>query len=266
MVASVVRSCEDRQEVDLSKLRFVSHRRATTAAAAKKASRIARWICTGNGIEDEPDETALFESLHTCGYRATKSNRGRSIDKAERRAWARRWKVIRDHVVEQNLGLAYSMLARFRGEDLDWDDLRSEALLALVRAVEGFSPWRGFRFSTYACSAVNRSLVHSAKRSRKHRVKLPAEQEISMELASESDNWSDLYTDRLERILDENRGDLTDREAMVIGWRFPRNGAPRRTLGEVGEAIGLSKERVRQIQQRALEKLRGVLETDPALQ
>jgi DNA-directed RNA polymerase sigma subunit (sigma70/sigma32) len=38
------------------------------------------------------------------------------------------------------------------------------------------------------------------------------------------------------------------------------------TLGEVGDAMGLSKERVRQIQKSALGKLREVLAADPSLQ
>jgi len=51
------------------------------------------------------------------------------------------------------------MIADFRSHDLDTDEQRSEAMLALVRAVEGFNPWRGFRFSTYAYRAIARRLA-----------------------------------------------------------------------------------------------------------
>ncbi len=66
--------------------------------------------------------------------------------------------------------------------------------------------------------------------------------------------------------MDENLGALTAREALIINQRFPPDGGRHKTLGEVGSVIGLSKERVRQIQGKALRKLREVLEADASIQ
>jgi DNA-directed RNA polymerase sigma subunit (sigma70/sigma32) len=64
--------------------------------------------------------------------------------------------------------------------------------------------------------------------------------------------------------LERNFADLSNRERTVIAWRFPMNGGDMMTLAAVGRTLGLGKERVRQIQNRALEKIRSVLKADLA--
>jgi RNA polymerase primary sigma factor len=162
--------------------------------------------------------------------------------------------------------LAYAMTKRFRCREVEWDDMRSEALLALVRAVEGFNPWWGYRFSTYACNVVARALIHLGRKAVKYRTRFPVERESWLEEIDQGDAGVELYVDRLNQALDQNLAELSERETLVLGWRFPKDGTSGLTLGQVGEAIGLSKERVRQIQDRALGKLRAVLAADPALQ
>jgi RNA polymerase primary sigma factor len=252
-------------------IRYLADRLVKTRAAAQKAERVAERVAdcgdsrSGNGC-DKPGEFQLFAALHTCAYRATRSGRGRGVTETERVEWAARWKLIRDYLIDQNLGLAYSTLTRFQASHAEWDDLRSESFLALVRAVEGFNPWRGFRFSTYACHAIVRALVHASRKSTRYRLQFPAELETWREPAAQTDDWSELFVDRLRRALHENQGELTERETTVLAGRFPVGGGLGRTLSEIGDALGLSKERVRQIQNSALGKLREVLEADPALQ
>jgi RNA polymerase primary sigma factor len=243
----------------------VLERRVGTQAMMAAARTMAEQLSTAGGQADTPDEGSLFMALRTCAYHAEPGGKAGAASH-DTEAWAERWKLVRDYIVEQNLGLAYSIVGRFRAKDVDWDELRSEAFLALIRAVEGFNPWRGFRFSTYACNAIMRSLVHLAKKANKYRLRFPVEHDASFERPGRLDGRSDLFADRLNRALDLNLGELTDQETLVIGWRFPLGGGLGRTLGEVGDAMGLSKERVRQIQKSALEKLRQVLEADPSLQ
>jgi len=68
--------------------------------------------------------------------------------------------------------------------------------------------------------------------------------------------------------MDEAVGKLMDalrpREQQVLALRFGLGGKPRLSLSQVGKVLEVSKERVRQIQDRALEKLRAVAEVDPA--
>ena len=246
---------------------YTPHSRLRTRKAADEAVRLVESIVASPGAgRDRGDDTGLFLALHTCAYRAAGRGRRKPVPAEELVKWARRWRIVRDYIVEQNLGLAYSMLGRFHSDHADLDELRSEALFALVRAVAGFNPWRGFRFSTYACNAIIRSLIQEARRAGRHRLRFAVGLETGSQEPHQHDRRSELYADRLHQAMDLNLGELTDRESAVLAGRFPMDSSQGLTLGQVGNTLGLSKERVRQIQNRALGKLREVLEADPILQ
>ncbi len=78
---------------------------------------------------------------------------------------------------------------------------------------------------------------------------------------------SDPEGNRTEEVdMDETVGRLMDelrpREQQVLSLRFGLSGEPRLSLSQVGKVLAVSKERVRQIQDRALEKLRAVVKED----
>ena len=247
----------------------LADRRVGTRKAVGEAIQIAKLVGVADGQpvgDGDLDEQRLFGALQTCAYRASRGGGSQSISGEAQQRWRERWKLIRDYLVERNLGLAYATLARFQCGRWDWDDLRSEAFLALVKAVAGFDPRRGFRFSTYACNAITHALIQAARREDKGGVRLVVGYDGGQECTGQIDAWSDLYIDRLRRALQLNSAQLTDRESAVLAWRFAMTGGKRSTLAEVGRVLGVSKERVRIIQNRGLAKLRKVLEADPALQ
>lgn len=158
------------------------------------------------------------------------------------------------------------MIKRYRSGDLDEDDLLSDGMYGLARAVEKFNPWRGYRFSTYACNVIARALMRRAKMSSGYHRRFPVQQDASFERPTSSgDAETELRVERLQNALARNLGELTELESTVLSRRFPDQG-PRLTYEQIGEGIGLSKERVRQIQNVALSKLREVLSEDPMLQ
>jgi DNA-directed RNA polymerase sigma subunit (sigma70/sigma32) len=79
------------------------------------------------------------------------------------------------------------------------------------------------------------------------------------------DLGTELYVERLQRVMNGNRGNLTDLESRILAQRFPEDPESRLTFLEIGHMVGLSKERVRQIQNIALLKLRQALVEDPVL-
>lgn len=212
-------------------------------------------------------ESELFKGMHACGYLL------RSSPKQRRRAGYSRQRLAELHgelsgrLVNGNIGLVYDMLRRSPRWSLDDAELVSAGFWALFQSVRAFDPWRGYRFSTYACSAILRSFRHVGKRETRQRSlvqALPDAEPVAVEVpAPEAENDS-LLADRLRLALARNSADLSPTERFVIERRFLQPKAARPdTLESLGRMVKLSKERVRQIQLEALGKLRAALHADP---
>lgn len=216
------------------------------------------------------DEVRLFKAMHYCAYRSHQLRGRKAAVTAASRRWIERRMVIRDHLITVNLGLCYEMLRRTRFTNVDEDDLLSEGLRALCDAVEAFDPWRGYRFSTYACNAIYRGFLRLSKMETR-RASL-----ISYGFDSRMDRgmwemgpseWDDrVYVERLNHVLKHDDANLTSLEKYILDKRFPDDANQKRqTLERIGRDIQVSKERVRQIQVSALEKLRLKLVAEPVL-
>jgi len=72
--------------------------------------------------------------------------------------------------------------------------------------------------------------------------------------------YQELEKDTVTRMLQEMVKTLQPREATILGYRFGLDGGSERTLEEVGEKFGVTRERVRQIQNIALKKMRKMIE------
>ncbi|MGC8625627.1 MAG: sigma-70 family RNA polymerase sigma factor [Phycisphaerae bacterium] len=181
--------------------------------------------------------------------------------------WQRRAKETKDIIAGANLALVLAMAKRTRMTDVDFAELISEGNMALLRAVEKFDPARGFKFSTYACRAILKGFSRVAVKSNRYHAMFPTEFEPGMERSNEMDvrrqSIAKDAVDDLHDIMTHNSAALTEVERRVIEARFAVNrpeDAGAMTLAEVGEVIGVTKERVRQIQNGALEKLRAALD------
>jgi RNA polymerase sigma factor (sigma-70 family) len=194
-------------------------------------------------------------------------------DAAMRRPEYRRLSALRGElrnvIASDNLGLVYDLYKKNRTCHPDGDELLSEGMMALTRAIDTFNPYRGFRFSTYACSAIVRAFyrcsLEQVKRHRREPVYFDAQSQKSDWVDTRRTEESTLYTERLAKILDDDSAGLTTTEKAVLRRRFPLDAGKDRTLAEIGGEMGLSKERVRQLQNSALAKLRRALDADPLL-
>ncbi len=222
------------------------------------------------------DETLLFKQLHYCGRRLSRIYRSahKKPTRSARRAyglWANRYHLIRTRLTEGNLGLVYDLIGRSRFDSLDREEMTSEGMMALLRAVDTFDPWRGFRFSTYACNAILRAFSRAAFQDSKRRAKIagPWDPEFEDGKTPEirHDDQRALFAERLRSILRMDHAALTSVEKTVLARRFPLNGGRhRQTLEDIGKQMHVSKERVRQIQLSAIGKLRRAIGSDVVLQ
>ena len=180
--------------------------------------------------------------------------------------WHRRFEHFREYLVRTNLALVLAMAKRVRLGDVDFAEVVSEGNMALLRAVDKFSIDRGFKFSTYACRAILKAFSRTAMKHNRHRTKFPVEFEPDLEKSDWADKRRDQVEedciDELKAIVDRNLADLSSVEETVIRRRFNWDQVDDSslTLEDVGKIIGVTKERVRQIQNKALGKIRAVME------
>jgi RNA polymerase primary sigma factor len=229
--------------------------------------RIAEWLKTGHGLHAPPTDREIFDAMHTSACQARHVLREEPFAISKALDWQQRWHLLRQYITGKHLGLAYWMTKRFHSRVVDEDDLLSDAMYGLLAAVDHYDPSKGFKFSTYACNVIMRNLLRREKREVRYQRLCPVRYESapdSYDMPSRSDMG--LRVERLGRALAKNLADLTAVEARVLADRFPMDDEPQNTLEAIGDRLGIVKERVRQIQNEALAKLRTVLAEDALLQ
>ena len=180
--------------------------------------------------------------------------------------WHRRSEHFREYLTRTNLALVLAMAKRTRLGDVDFAEIVSEGNMALLRAVDKFNVDRGFKFSTYACRAILKAFSRTAQKHTRHRQRFPVEFEPDLEKSDWSDKKRDAVeddlVDELKQIVERNLAHLSNIEQTVIKQRFnwDQQQETPLTLEEVGRIIGVTKERVRQIQNKALIKIRRLIE------
>ena len=236
--------------------------------------------------------------------------------------------LARDHMVRANLRLVVNIARGYANRGLPLPDLLEEGNLGLLRAVEGFDPEMGTRFSTYASywikQSIKRALINSGKTIRipAYMVELlskwrratarlsdvlgrtPTPEEVARMLGlarkklpiikkaihvhqstphtEQADGgWSlgELIRDEHARcpaevLLDadtmrhvlQRLQELDDRAAKIIRLRFGLGGGEPMTLKEIGAELGLTRERVRQIESETLASLAAEIDGVPRAQ
>ncbi|MEM9414304.1 MAG: sigma-70 family RNA polymerase sigma factor [Planctomycetota bacterium] len=253
--------------------------------AGKKPAATPRKM--GSVVLTAEQERTLFVQYNYCRFRVCairdelKDMSAIDLDMAEQLLhWYHRAEAYRDQIAQTNLALVLAMAKRTRMSDLDFGDMVSEGNMALLRAIDKFDAGRGFKFSTYGCRAILKAFSRAGMKLSKYRSVFPAAYDPEFEKS----NYQELKNaeheedcaDEVKRIVETNQADLSEIEQRVIRHRFNliapdikddppapvlRTDGKPLTLQQVGQIIGVTKERVRQIQKRAMEKIRGQLET-----
>jgi len=166
----------------------------------------------------------------------------------------------KNQIVRANLRLVVSIAKRHVGSHENFFELVSDGNMSLIRAAEKFDFARGNKFSTYASWAIMKNFARTIPDELKHRDRFRTSQDEMFSATQEPrGDWYEQESAQSQRVAEVEKilRRLDEREQKIIIHRFGLDHSHEpQTLKQVGEVLGVTKERVRQIEARALSKLR----------
>lgn len=211
-------------------------------------------------------ESHLFRKYNFLKYKASGLVETLDCDRPKRRTLDQIERLheaivaTKNKLVQANLRLVVSVAKKYIGSHTDLFEKISEGNISLMRAIDKFDYTRGFKFSTYATWAIKKNFIRSYSDTIKQsdRFRTGHEELLDSHAAFRANPQIELAAQQeRERQVGRILRDLSERERNIICWRFGMEpGTEPKTLKQVGERLGVTKERVRQLESRAMEKLR----------
>jgi RNA polymerase sigma factor (sigma-70 family) len=155
--------------------------------------------------------------------------------------------------MEKHDGLVHAFIRRQGGGDIPYEEALQAGRIGLWQAIEGYDPTRGTVFSTYAWVAICHQIRRRARELNRETGVWSEEEPASWVVP---DPAGEVESKLRQEVLFDLIGQLPERLRQVIVGRYGLGEQPPCTLKELGKELGLTGERVRQLQQEALAWLR----------
>jgi len=177
--------------------------------------------------------------------------------------WLKEAEEVKNHLIRSNLRLVVSVAKRHMNPTGSFFEMVSDGNISLIRAIEKFDYSRGNKFSTYATWAIMKNFARSipAEHTYHDRYRTGTDELFMSSPDSRTNQFQQELVhhkqhEALMTILDQ----LEEREKNIILYRFglTHQGDEPQTLEQLGARFGVTKERIRQLESRALAKLRKI--------
>lgn len=200
----------------------------------------------------------LFQAKKLRGELVPHHIKASQLDTIER--YEEEAQEIKRRLIRANLRLVVSIAKKHVTGANNLFELISDGNVSLMRAVEKFDFSRGFKFSTYASWAIMKNFARTIPAENTRRDRFMTGQETTFDLAPDrrSDEHEQEAThQQLQQAVGKILGRLDERERAIIMCRYGLDeGEGPQTLEQVGHRFGVTKERIRQIEARAITKLK----------
>lgn len=168
---------------------------------------------------------------------------------------------VKNRLVRSNLRLVVSIAKKHISGPLSLFELISDGNVSLMRAVEKFDYGKGFRFSTYASWAIMRNFARSVPKEKYQLDRFSTGHEEVLDIAASLKSYDpqEGNLSEIRETIDAMLSHLQPRERAILTEHYglEQNGKVK-TFEQLGKGLGISKERVRQIEIQALKKLRAL--------
>ena len=217
---------------------------------------------------DAEQERGLFRQYNYLKYKADQLRKALDVAHVRTSQLKRIEKLllqanlVKNRIIRSNLRLVVSIAKKHLGGAQTLFELISDGNVSLMRAVEKFDYTRGHRFSTYASWAIIRNFARSVPKERYQLDRFTTGHEEVLDIAAglRSYDPNEESLPELRESIEAMLAQLSPRERIILADHYGLTGQGEpTTLDELGRRMGLSKERVRQIEIQALEKLRKIL-------
>ena len=174
--------------------------------------------------------------------------------------------TVKNLLIRSNLRLVVSIAKRHIKPTSNFFEMVSDGNMSLIRAIEKFDYSKGNKFSTYASWAIMKNFARSIPAEHTHldRYRTGNDELFQSSKDQRSDQFEqELVNNRQHQVIMTILDQLDEREKEIIMFRFGLNqGTEPQTLEQVGSHFGVTKERIRQLEARALGKLRKIAEEE----
>jgi RNA polymerase sigma factor (sigma-70 family) len=175
--------------------------------------------------------------------------------------------VVKNRITRANLRLVVSIAKKHLAGPQNLFELISDGNIALMRAVEKFDYSKGFRFSTYSSWAIMRNFARSVPKEKYQLDRFSTGHEQVLDIAASLRTYdpNEVNLPELRESIDYMLSHLSPRERTILIDHYGLAGeGGSQTFDQLGKRLGISKERVRQIELKALKKLRRIMKPQEA--
>jgi RNA polymerase sigma factor (sigma-70 family) len=212
------------------------------------------------GYFSQEDTVAWSRAMHSAAHRVHQLLQAKQLVVPHIERMLAAYDVRRNAIVTGNQKLAYRAARRAAGGEYDLSaELAADAFPTLVIATQEYNPWLNIRFSTYATTCLTRFFQRELQLRQKRTDRPVGGSDVEdVFWRDDAEPYANIALSHdLEQALRSPL--ITTQERGIIDALFFPDAGAKTTLEAIGKAIGLSKERVRQIKNRALFKLRLLL-------
>lgn len=218
------------------------------------------------------EEQYWFRKMNYLKFRAAKlqekinPKRPRQVDLDELETLQNEAIEIKNFLIRSNLRLVVSIAKRHIKPSNNFFEMVSDGNMSLIRAIEKFDYTKGNKFSTYATWAIMKNFARSipTEHKRLDRFRTGKDEVFQHSMENRTSQFAEELTNRQQnRILLDILEQLDNRERDIVKFRYGLGNVDEPlTLEQVGVRFGVTKERIRQLESRALKKLRKIAEDE----
>jgi RNA polymerase sigma factor (sigma-70 family) len=218
------------------------------------------------------DEQYWFRKMNYLKFKAAAiqtridPKRPKQVDLDELERLVHEATEVKNFLIRSNLRLVVSIAKKYIKPTNNFFEMVSDGNMSLIRAIEKFDYTKGNKFSTYATWAIMKNFARSipAEHKRLDRFRTGKEEVFNHSTEYRGSQFEEELTNRSQnRMLMDILGQLDPRERDIVMFRYGLGDVDEPlTLEQVGQRFGVTKERIRQLESRALRKLRKIAEEE----